>query len=71
VPDGATLVVSGFGLPLWRRRYGEKGVAGLPDVRRSGRSRSIDHAKIVTVTLTSPPKNLGITHWLNWRLAQR
>lgn len=56
---------------LWRRRYGEKGIAGLADAKRSGRPREIDHAAIVTATLTPPPKKLGVTHWSSRLLAQR
>ncbi len=47
----------------WRDRYQAKGIAGLQDEQRPGRPRSIDHAAIVTATLTPPPKKLGITHW--------
>jgi len=56
---------------LWRRRYGEKGIAGLEDVKRPGRPRRIDHAEIVTATLTPPPKKLGVTHWSSRLLAAR
>jgi len=41
---------------LWRRRYAEAGMAGLADQDRSGRPRTIDQARIVTATLTPPPK---------------
>ncbi len=47
----------------WRDRYQAKGIAGLEDEQRPGRPRTIDHAAIVTATLTPPPKKLGITHW--------
>ena len=47
----------------WRERYQAKGIAGLGDAPRSGRPRTIDHRKIVTATLTPPPKKLGVTHW--------
>ena len=47
----------------WRERYQAKGIAGLDDAPRSGRPRTIDHRKIVTATLTPPPKKLGVTHW--------
>jgi transposase len=47
----------------WRERYEAQGVAGLEDERRPGRPRTIDHAAIVTATLTPPPKKLGVTHW--------
>jgi transposase len=47
----------------WRERYASRGLAGLADASRSGRPRAIDHAAIVTATLTPPPAKLGITHW--------
>jgi len=56
---------------LWRRRYQEKGIAGLADIKRPGRPRSIDQSKIVTATLTPPPKKLGVTHWSTRLLAKR
>jgi transposase len=48
---------------LWRGRYQSRGVAGLRDERRSGRPMTIDHAKVVSVTLAPPPKKYGVTHW--------
>lgn len=47
----------------WRARYQDKGLAGLADEARSGRPRSVDHARIVSVTLAPPPKKYGVTHW--------
>jgi transposase len=47
----------------WRDRYQDKGIAGLDDEPRSGRPRTIDHRRIVTATLTPPPKKYGVTHW--------
>jgi transposase len=55
----------------WRGRYAELGLAGLSDYQRPGRPRSIDHAAIVTATLTPPPKSLGVTHWSSRLLAAR
>jgi transposase len=55
----------------WRARYQAQGLAGLSDRGRPGRPRSIDHAAIVTATLTPPPKKLGVTHWSSRLLAQR
>ena len=55
---------------LWRGRYEDRGIAGLADEKRSGRPRTIDHAAIVTATLT-PPKSLGVTHWSSRLLAAR
>src|SRR3954470_14156354 len=46
-----------------RGRYRARGLAGLSDEPRSGRPRSIDHAGIVTATLSPPPKKYGVTHW--------
>lgn len=55
----------------WRGRYQAKGLAGLADEPRSGRPRSIDHAAIVTATLTPPPRKLGVTHWSTRLLARQ
>jgi len=40
----------------WRNRYLASGVPGLEDHDRSGRPREVDHAAVVTATLTPPPK---------------
>src|SRR5213075_1017267 len=56
---------------LWRSRYQDRGLAGLADVKRPGRPRTIDQAAIVTATLTPPPKKLGVTHWSTRLLAKR
>ena len=56
---------------LWRRRYAEQGLAGLDGVRPPGRPRSVDRAKVITATLTPPPKTLGVTHWSSRLLADR
>src|SRR3954447_17824349 len=53
----------------WRDRYRARGLAGLSDEPRSGRPRSIDHAGIVTATLSPPPKTYGVTHWSTRLLA--
>jgi transposase/DNA-binding CsgD family transcriptional regulator len=55
----------------WRARYVERGLAGLADAKRSGRTRSIDQGRIVAETLTPPPASLGVTHWSSRLLAQR
>ncbi len=47
----------------WRGRYDGEGIAGLDDDPRSGRPRTIEHRQIVAVTLSPPPKKLGVTHW--------
>ena len=54
----------------WRDRYAAHGLAGLEDEPRSGRPRTIDHRRIVTATLTPPPKRLGVTHWSTRLLAR-
>jgi transposase len=54
----------------WRERYRARGIAGLEDERRPGRPRMIDHAAIVTATLTPPPTRLGVTHWSTRLLAR-
>jgi transposase len=53
----------------WRDRYAELGLAGLSDVKRPGRPRSLDHAAIVKKTLAPPPRKLGVTHWSSRLLA--
>ena len=55
----------------WRDRYQRLGVDGLEDAARPGRPRKVDHAAIVTATLTPPPKSLGVTHWSTRLLAAR
>ena len=50
----------------WRSRFAEDGLAGLVDEPRSGKPPTIDQAvrdEILSVTLTEPPVELGITHW--------
>jgi len=47
----------------WRNRYAAQGISRLEDDPRSGRPRTIDHRKIVAVTLKPPPKKYGVTHW--------
>lgn len=47
----------------WRERYETAGLDGLADEPRSGRPRTVDHAKIVAATLKPPPKRYGVTHW--------
>ncbi|WP_082588510.1 IS630 family transposase [Terrabacter sp. Root181] len=47
----------------WRNRYAAQGISGLDDDPRSGRPRTIDHRRIVAVTLRPPPKKYGVTHW--------
>ena len=56
---------------LWRSRYAAEGIAGLTDRQRPGRQRTVDRVKIITATLTAPPKGLGVTHWSSRLLAPR
>src|SRR3954464_5008225 len=53
-----------------RERYQVQGLAGLSDAPRAWRPRRIDHAGIVTATLTPPPKKYGVTHWSTRLLAR-
>jgi len=54
----------------WRDRYQESGLGGLIDLDRSGRPRTVDHRRIVSVTLAPPPKKYGVTHWSTRLLAR-
>ena len=54
---------------LWRSRYAERGLAGLSDVDRPGRPRTVDQRVIIAATLTAPPARLGVTHWSSRLLA--
>ena|SRR5665648_49483 len=56
---------------VWRARYGDHGLAGLADEARPGRPRTVDRARIITATLTPPPKSLGVTHWSSRLLGSR
>ena len=56
---------------LWRRRYAERGVAGLVDEDRPGRPATVDQSAIITETLKPPPRKLGVTHWSSRLLAKR
>ena len=40
---------------LWRSRYAAAGLAGLVDVDRPGRPKTVNQRKIITETLTPPP----------------
>ncbi|MCX2734465.1 IS630 family transposase [Saccharopolyspora sp. NFXS83] len=53
----------------WRARYEEHGIDGLHDEDRSGRPRTLDRDKLITATLTPPPKKYGVTHWSSRLLA--
>jgi transposase len=59
---------------LWRSRYAEFGLAGLADAPRSGKPPTIPQSvrdEILSLTLTEPPVELGITHWSSRLLAEK
>jgi len=56
---------------VWRSRYVEAGMAGLVDVDRPGRPKTVDQRHIIAATLTPPPARLGVTHWSSRQLAVR
>ena len=47
----------------WRDRFLADGLAGLGDLPRSGRPKTIDDAQIIAATLEAPPASLAVTHW--------
>jgi transposase len=47
----------------WRDRFAQDGIAGLQDLPRSGRPKTIDDAQIIAATLEAPPAKLAVTHW--------
>jgi transposase len=56
---------------LWRRRFKERGLAGLADAPHPGRPRTYGREvreRILAETLTAPE---GATHWSRERLAER
>jgi hypothetical protein len=55
----------------WRSRYAERGLDGLSDDPRPGPARTVDQRRIITDTLTPPPRSLGVTHWSSRLLAHR
>jgi transposase len=56
---------------VWRRRYGEFGVAGLSDEERPGRPCVYDHDDVLLLvkTVTEPPPD-GATRWTMEALAE-
>src|SRR3954462_4636655 len=61
---------------LWRKRYAERGLAGLDDAPRPGGPLRVMtpevQAQILADTVTAPPESLqaqGVTHWSARRLA--
>jgi transposase len=58
----------------WRSRFAEDGLAALIDQPRSGKPPTIEQAvreEVLSMTLTEPPPELGITHWSSRLLAGR
>src|SRR3954452_15599466 len=47
----------------WRDRFARDGIAGLGDLPRTGRPKTIDDAQIIAATLQPPPAKLAVTHW--------
>ena len=59
---------------MWRSRFAERGLAGLADAPRSGKPATIPQQvrdEILSITLTEPPVELGVTHWSSRLLADR
>jgi transposase-like protein/transposase len=54
----------------WRDRFLVDGLAGLGDLPRSGRPKTIDDAQIIAATLEAPPAKLAVTHWSSRLLAK-
>ncbi len=64
--------VSSATVGLWRRRFADKGLAGLEEAPRGGRPRKIDHDLVETViatTLQSRPE--GSSQWTTRLLARK
>jgi transposase-like protein/transposase len=53
----------------WRDRFAADGLAGLRDLPRSGRPKTIDDAQIIAATLQASPERLAVTHWSSRLLA--
>ncbi len=59
---------------LWRSRFAERGLPGLDDAPRPGKPPVVSQDvrdRVLTLTLTEPPVELGITHWSSRLLADR
>jgi transposase len=59
-------------LNKWRKRYREHGIAGLAHRDRPGGRRRIPpqvRSRILALTRTSPPQELGISHWSSREMA--
>ena len=55
----------------WRARYARSGMAGLADLKRPGRPRTVDQSKIITETLKLQPAGLVVTRWSSRLLASQ
>jgi hypothetical protein len=56
----------------WRRRYAERGLAGLEDLPRPGSESPLPEElrdRVLELTLTEPPTRFGATHWSSRLLA--
>jgi hypothetical protein len=56
----------------WRRRYAERGLAGLADLPRPGSPSALPEAlrdRVLELILTGPPTAYGATHWSSRLLA--
>lgn len=53
----------------WRKRFADKGIAGIIDAPQSGRPSSVDEAEVIARTPDPPPERLGVTHWSTRLLA--
>jgi transposase len=53
----------------WRKRFAVYGIAGLDDIPKPGRPRTVDDAGVLQATLEPPPEHLGVTHWSTRLLA--
>src|SRR3954462_8095357 len=56
----------------WRGRYAERGLAGLADLPRSGKPSPLPEGlrdRVLELTLTEPPDQLGATRWSSRLLA--
>jgi transposase/DNA-binding CsgD family transcriptional regulator len=77
VPNTEIAAMVGVSRPTvisWRERYERVGVAGLEDLKRSGRPAGVDEIDVVVATLSHggrPPEELGVTHWSSRLLADQ
>jgi len=57
----------------WLKRYAEQGVAGLVSLTSPGGPRQIPdriRARVLALSRTSPPEELGISHWSSGEMAR-